>query len=63
MPAGLDSNMDYKVLNQILTPDRVLDIWESEKYERERRKILIRVTQVNDQVETILENLDNWKYH
>jgi hypothetical protein len=53
--------MSYEILNQILTPNRVLDIWESEKDQRERRKIFIHVTQINDRIETILENLDQWR--
>lgn len=52
--------MNYQILNQILTPNRVLDIWESEKDQRERRKVFIKVAQINEQVETVLENLDNW---
>lgn len=51
--------MDYTLLNQVLTPERVLYIWESEKADQDRRDILIRATHINDQIEAILENPDN----
>jgi len=52
--------MEYDILNKILNPDRILDIALAEKAEREeeikKRKILIRATQINDFVETLLAN-------
>jgi len=48
--------MEYDVLQGILKPDRLLDLWEADEAERTRRIPIVRATQVNDAVETILEH-------
>jgi hypothetical protein len=52
--------MSYELLNKILTPQRVLDIWEHEKEEElfrnQIRKAIIKATKSIDYTETILTN-------
>ena len=46
--------MTYTLLNQMLTPDRVLDIWESEKQGEKNRIIILKAIQANDFVDAEL---------
>ena len=46
--------MEYKLLTSILTADRILDIWQSEKEDQARRKPILNAERVNDQVEALL---------
>ncbi len=51
---------DYEALSVIfkLKPDRILDIALAEEADRRRRIPVIHGLQINDQIETFLENPD-----